>query len=77
MRPQLQTQGSWGNITGAGEISYHLGGDFYHDPNGTLAWGAKTYCSCIVNQCKSIFGALPKEYTSPIDKYDHPELSRS
>jgi hypothetical protein len=59
----------------AGEISYqHLGGDFYRDPDGTLAWGAKTYCKRIVNQCESIFGAPPKEYTSPIDKDDHPEL---
>jgi hypothetical protein len=61
-------------LKGVGEITYHLGGDFYRDPDGTLAWGAKTYCKRIVNQCESIFGALPKEYTSPIDKDDHPEL---
>jgi hypothetical protein len=61
-------------LKGVGEISYHLGGDFYRDPDGTLAWGAKTYCKRIVNQCESIFGTPPKEYTSPIDKDDHPEL---
>jgi hypothetical protein len=61
-------------LKGVGEISYHLGGDFYRDPDGTLAWGAKTYCKRVVNQSESIFGEPPKEYTSPIDKDDHPEL---
>jgi hypothetical protein len=31
----------------------------------------------VVNQCKAIFGALPKEWTSPIDKDDYPELDTS
>jgi hypothetical protein len=61
-------------LKGVGNISHHLGGDFYRDPDGTLAWGAKTYCKRVVNQCSSIFGASPKEHTSPIDKDDHPEL---
>jgi hypothetical protein len=61
-------------LKGVGDISYHLGGNFYRDPDGTLAWGAKTYCKHVVNQYESIFGAQPKEYTSPIDKDDHPEL---
>ena len=61
-------------LKGVGEISYHLGGDFFRDPDGTLAWGAKTYCKRVVQQCTSIFGAPPKEYTSPIDQNDHPEL---
>ncbi len=64
-------------LKGVGEITYHLGGDFYRDPDGTLAWGAKTYIKRVVNQCQSIFGHLPKEYTSPIDKDDHPELDTS
>ena len=28
-------------LKGVGEITYHLGGDFFRDPDGTLAWGAK------------------------------------
>jgi hypothetical protein len=31
----------------------------------------------VVNQRASIFGALPKEWTSPIDKDNHPELDTS
>jgi hypothetical protein len=61
-------------LKGVGNISYHLGGDFYPDPDGTLTWGAKTYCKHVVNQCESIFGAPPNEYTSSIDKDGDPEL---
>jgi hypothetical protein len=64
-------------LKGVGEITYHLGGDFFRDPDGTLAWGAKSYIKRVVNQCQSIFGALPKEWTSQIDKDDHPELDTS
>jgi hypothetical protein len=58
-------------------MTYHLGGDFFRDPDGTLAWGAEAYIKRLVNQCQSIFDALPKELTSPIDKDDHPELDTS
>ena len=61
-------------LKGVGDIKYHLGGDFFRDPDGTLAWGAKTYIKRVINQCEEIFGGLPKEYTSPIDQHDHPEL---
>jgi hypothetical protein len=64
-------------LKGVGEITYHLGGDFFRDPDGTLAWGAKTYVKRIIEQSKSIFGSLPKEYKTPIDKDDHPELDLS
>ena len=46
-------------LKGVGEISHHLGGDFFRDPDGTLAWGAKTYCKRVVQQCTSILGAPP------------------
>jgi hypothetical protein len=61
-------------LKGVGEMSCHLGGDFYRDPDDTLTWGAKTHCKRIVNQCKSVFCAPPKECTSPVDKDDHLEL---
>jgi hypothetical protein len=64
-------------LKGVGEITYHLGGDFYRDPDGTLAWGAKTYVKRIIEQSQSIFGSLPKEFKTPIDKDDHPELDTS
>jgi hypothetical protein len=64
-------------LKGVGDITYHLGGDFFRDPDGTLAWGAKTYVKRIIEQTQSIFGSLPKEYKTPIDKDDHPELDLS
>ena len=30
-------------LKGVGPRKYHLGGDFFHDDDGTLAWGAQTY----------------------------------
>ena len=30
-------------LKGVGEPKYYLGGDFFRDPDGTLAWGAKSY----------------------------------
>ena len=30
-------------LKGVGKPSNHLGGDFFHDPDGTLAWGAQLY----------------------------------
>jgi hypothetical protein len=64
-------------LKGVGEITYHLGGDFSRDPDGTPALGAKTYTQRIINQCHSILGGLPNEWTSPINKDDHPELNSS
>jgi hypothetical protein len=64
-------------LKGVGEIEYHLGGDFYRDPDSTLVWGAKTYIKRIVEQSEAIFGHLPKKWGSPIDKDDHPELDIS
>ena len=72
---ELKCQGY--KLKGVGEMTYHLGGNFFSDPDGTLAWGAKTYIKRVNNQCQSIFGASPMEQTSPIDKDDHPELDTS
>jgi Reverse transcriptase (RNA-dependent DNA polymerase) len=30
-------------LKGVGKPSHHLGGDFFHDSDGTLAWGAQSY----------------------------------
>jgi hypothetical protein len=43
-------------LKGVGDITYHLGGDFFRNPDGTLAWGAKTYVKRIIQQTQSIFG---------------------
>jgi hypothetical protein len=31
-------------LKGVGKPTYHLGGDFFRDKDGTLGWGVSTYC---------------------------------
>ena len=58
-------------------ISYHIGGDFTRDPDGTLCYGAKTYIKRMLANYERMFGTMPKEYSSPLDAGDHPELDTS
>jgi hypothetical protein len=64
-------------VTRGGQPTYHLGGDFYRDPDGTLCWGAKTYIKRLVGNYERLFGEKPKDATCPLDKDDHPELDGS
>jgi hypothetical protein len=64
-------------LEGAGESTYHLVGYFFRDPDGTLAWGAKTYIIRIINHSEAILGGLRKKWTSPVDTDDPPELDTS
>ena len=61
-------------IKGDGPIEYHLGGNFDRDPDGTLAYSPKKYIQCMMDNYKTMFGELPKEQTSPLEKGDHPEM---
>ena len=64
-------------LKNVGPPRYHLGGDFFQDPDGTWAWGAKTYIKRMVDNYKRIFEEDPKPYKSPLEKGDHPELDTS
>jgi hypothetical protein len=46
--------------------SYHLGGDFFRDPDGTLAWGAQSYVKKMLHNYEIMFEGKPKEYTTPM-----------
>ena len=59
---------------GVGPISYHLGGNFSRDEDGTLAYSAETYIKKIMEAYERRYGEKPKEVNSPIDHNDHPEL---
>ena len=61
-------------LKGVGPMSYHLGADIYRDSDGTLCFGAKSYIGQMMINYKTMFGEKPKEYNSPMDKNDHPEL---
>jgi hypothetical protein len=62
---------------GGEEPTYHLGGDFYRDDDGTLCWGAKTYIKRMVDNYEMLFGERPTGSNAPISKDDHPELDIS
>jgi hypothetical protein len=57
--------------------SYHLGGDFFCDSDGTLAWGAQSYVEKMLISYKTMFGSKPKEYSTPMAEMDHPEIENS
>jgi hypothetical protein len=62
-------------LKGVGPPKYHLGGDFFYDADGTLAWGATTYINRLVDNCKIMFdGEEIRPYSSPLEKGDSPEL---
>ena len=64
-------------LKGVGDPSYHLGGDFYRDPDGTLAWGAKSYIKRLSQNYSLMFGEEPKPASSPLVANDSPELDTS
>jgi Reverse transcriptase (RNA-dependent DNA polymerase) len=61
-------------LKSVGPISYHLGCDFYRDPDGTLCCGPKQYIEKMLGAYKRMFGETPQQYSSPLEKNDHPEL---
>jgi hypothetical protein len=64
-------------LKGVGTPTYHLGGDFYRDSDGTLAWGALLYVSKMLNKYETMFGCRPKEFATPMIEKDHPEIETS
>jgi Reverse transcriptase (RNA-dependent DNA polymerase) len=61
-------------LKGVGPPKYHLGGDYFRDDDGTQAWGAQTYIKKMLSNYERMFGTKPKEYSSPLEKGDHPEM---
>jgi hypothetical protein len=64
-------------LKGVGEPEYHLGGNYFRDPDGTLVWGAQKYISKLLENYERAYGELPPKYRSPMDKEAHPELDES
>jgi hypothetical protein len=64
-------------LKGVGIPKYHLGGDFYRDSDGTLAWGAHSYVSKMLTNYETMFGSKPKEFATPMIEKDHPEIDTS
>ena len=64
-------------LKGTGPIEYHLGMDFKRDSNGNLTCVPKKYIEKSLAAYQRMFGELPREYTLPLEKGDHPEIDDS
>jgi hypothetical protein len=73
----MLTEHHYFKLKGVGVPSYHLGGDFFRDPDGTLEWGAHSYVKKMLINYEYMFGEKPKVYSSPMWEKDHPELDKS
>ena len=59
-------------------MTYHLGADYFEDPDGTFVSQPKIYIDKLADTYKRLFNDdLPKGYKTPLDKNDHPELDTS
>ncbi len=64
-------------LKGVGPPTYHLGGNFGRDQDGTLFISAKTYIGKMVDNYERMFGVKPKKVGSPAEAKDSPELDTS
>ena len=62
-------------VKGDGKLTYHLGADYFDDPDGTFVSQPKKYNDKLADTYKRLFNEdPPKGYKTPLDKNDHPEL---
>ena len=64
-------------LKGVDTPSYHLGGTFGRDPDGTLYWGAEAYVKKLMENYKRMFGNYPNMAASPLQPDSSPELDTS
>ena len=64
-------------LKGVGPLSYHLGCDFYKDKDNVLCYAPKKYIEKIMGNYELMFKMKPREYSSPLEKGDHPEIDTS
>jgi len=64
-------------LKGTGDISFHLGCDFFRDATGASCYAPRKYIEKILDNYKRIFGSNPKPATSPLVGGDHPEIDSS
>ena len=59
-------------------MTYHLGADYYEDPDGTFVSQPKKYIHKLADTYRRRFNEnSPKGYKTALDKNDHPELDTS
>jgi Reverse transcriptase (RNA-dependent DNA polymerase) len=61
-------------LKGVGPMTYHLGCDYFRDHDGTLCFCPRKYITKMMNQFTDMYGYKQKEYTSPLEKGEYPEI---
>lgn len=66
-------------LKGIDPISYHLGCDDFvpSEIDNKLCYGPKKYIQNMCEKLEQMFGEKPKEYPSPLEQNNHPELDTS
>jgi Reverse transcriptase (RNA-dependent DNA polymerase) len=64
-------------LKGVGPLTFHLGCDDICDQYGTLCFGPRKYITKMMDQFKNMFGCKPRDFTSPLEKGDHPAIYTS
>ena len=65
-------------VKGDGQLTYHLGADYYQDPDGTMVSQPKKYIEKLKETYVRLFNTEPsKRLKTPLEKNDHPELDTS
>ena len=64
-------------VKGDGKLTYHLGADYFEDPDGTFVSQPRKYIDELADTYKRLFNEdPPKGYKTPLDKNDHPEFQQ-
>jgi hypothetical protein len=58
-------------------LTYHFRCDYFRDHDETLCSGPRKYITKMMDQFKNMYDFKPKEYISPLEKGDHPEVDTS
>ena len=65
-------------VKGDGPLTYHLGADYFQDPDGTMVSQPKKYIEKLKETYVRLFDTEPsKGLKTPLEKNDHPELDTS
>ena len=65
-------------VRGDGKLTYHLGADYFEDPDGTFVSQPRKYNDKLADTYMRLFNDdPPKGYKTPLDKNEHPELDTS
>ena len=64
-------------LKGSGSIEFYLGCDYFRDDDGVLCYAPRKCIKKTIETYERLFKKKPKEYKSPLDKGDHPELDDS